>query len=223
MNIDVSQLVFRYPSRDFELRLPRLRVEPGTAAAVIGPSGSGKSTLLRLIAGIQVPDAGKIQLNDTTVSALGEAARRKFRIGNIGMVFQDFQLLEYLNVEENLRLPFRIHPSLRWTSAARRRMEELVEGMGLGERRRHRPGELSQGEMQRVAIGRALMTGPRLILADEPTGNLDPATGDRVLSILFREAKRLGSTLLVVTHERKLAEEFGQVIDMANLPMEETR
>ncbi|TVR50286.1 MAG: ATP-binding cassette domain-containing protein [Puniceicoccaceae bacterium] len=217
MEIEARDLGFRYATDGFRLAVPRLAVPAGSTAAVVGSSGSGKTTLLHLIAGILVPDTGSLRLGDFSLPGPGEAARRSFRIARIGLVFQDFRLIDYLTVEENIRLPFRIHPALDWTEAVAARLAGLVESLGLAARRCARPGELSHGERQRVAIGRALLTAPRLVLADEPTGNLDAAARDRVLNLLFEETRRIGATLVVVTHDEDLSAAFDQVVDFQNL------
>jgi putative ABC transport system ATP-binding protein len=213
MEIRISHLDFAYPRRTFRLRIPELRVDRGGRAAFIGPSGSGKTTLLRLMAGLSLPDAGKVEMDGVAVSELREAERREFRITRIGFVFQDFQLVEYLNVEENIRLPFRIHRSMQWSGAVGRRLRELADAMEIGEKLSRRLHELSQGEKQRVAICRALLVEPRLVLADEPTGNLDPENKRRIMTILRDETSRREATLVMVTHDRDLLEGFDQVVD----------
>lgn len=201
----------------FELQCAELEIAPLTSAALVGPSGSGKTTLLHLMAGILVPDAGQVRVGEIEVSRLDDAARRAFRVREIGLVFQDFQLLDYLDVRENLGLPFRIHPAQRWNTEAAQRVEAVAESLGIVKLLRRRIGQLSQGERQRVAIGRALVTRPRLLLADEPTGNLDPANKDRVLDLLLDAASVARATLVVVTHDHALLPRFEQVVDVASL------
>ncbi len=216
MRIGIDQLGFEYPRQTFRLHIPELSVASGERVAFVGPSGSGKTTLLRLLAGIYLPSAGHLTLGDTAIPELDDAARRRFRITRIGFVFQDFHLIDYLDVEENIRLPYRIHPALKWTSDVARRSEALAEATGIADKRRRRVDELSQGEQQRVAICRALLPEPGLVLADEPTGNLDPANKERILEILFRETRQHGATLVMVTHDRDLLSGFPQVIDFQN-------
>ncbi len=193
--------------------MPELRVQCGSKLAVIGPSGSGKTTLLNLIAGIALPLSGRIFTDGVEVSRLGEAARRDFRVRTIGLVFQEFELLEYLNVLDNILLPFRISPALVLDEAVRDRAIDLARGVGVGDKLRRRSTRLSQGERQRVGVCRALLTRPKLVLADEPTGNLDPANKGRVLDILLDYVEASDATLVTVTHDRDLLGRFDRVID----------
>ena len=211
--IDISSLDFRYSGGDFRLAIPQLQVAGGEKLAVIGPSGSGKTTLLNLIAGILTPQQGEVRVGDTRVSALGDAARRDFRIGNIGFVFQDFELLEYLNVLDNVLHPYRITRALQLTPAVRARAIELLQQMGLGDKLRRGVENLSQGEKQRVAICRALLPAPRLVLADEATGNLDPRNKSHILDLLFAAVDAAGTTLLAVTHDHELLPRFDRTVD----------
>ena len=211
--IDSSDIVFRYPEGDFCLRIPRLRVGAGETAAVIGPSGSGKTTLLHLIAGIATPQAGRVTTADVEMSALDEARRRDFRIRRLGLVFQELELLEYLSVLDNILLPYRISPALVLERGVRARAADLASSMGLGDKLRRTPQRLSRGERQRVAVCRALVTEPDVLLADEPTGNLDPSNKRRVLDLLLEHATAVGATLLVVTHDHDLLHRFERVID----------
>ena len=211
--IRVSQLHFRYSEGDFALRVPELAVEPGGTVAMIGPSGSGKTTLLHLIAGIAVPQAGRVVTGGTQVAALDDASRRDFRVRRIGLVFQEFELLEHLDVLDNILLPYRINRTLRLEAAVRERAVRLARSVGIGDKLGRLANRLSQGERQRAAVCRALVTEPELLLADEPTGNLDPANKGRVLDILFDYATRQGATLITVTHDHDLLDRFGRVID----------
>ena len=211
--IRLTQVEFRYADGDFALRIPELAVERGEAVAVIGPSGSGKTTLLNLIAGITAPQAGTVATHGAEITALDEPRRRDFRIRHIGLVFHEFELLEYLNVLDNILLPYRINPSLRLTPSVRERAAALAESVGVGDKLARNVRRLSQGERQRAAVCRALIAEPVLLLADEPTGNLDPANKERVLDILFDTARESGATLLVVTHDRDLLGRFDRVID----------
>ena len=209
----VRDLRFRYREGDFTLAVPELRVQPGETVAVIGPSGSGKTTLLNLIAGIATPEQGSVALGDLELCALDDGARRDFRIRHVGLVFQEFELIEYLSVFDNILLPYRINPSLRLEPAVRERARELAQRVGIGDLLGRFVGRLSQGERQRAAVCRALVTEPWLLLADEPTGNLDPANKGRVLDILFEYAREAGATLLAVTHDHDLLGRFARVID----------
>jgi putative ABC transport system ATP-binding protein len=178
-----------------------LVVEAGQAVAVLGASGSGKSTLLGLLAGLDAPSAGKVYLDGTDLFALSEDERAALRGKSIGFVFQSFQLLPGLTALENVMLPL----ELAGMSNSRALALEILERVGLSERLEHYPRQLSGGEQQRVAIARAFVMRPRLLMADEPTGNLDTETGARVIDLLFDLNREHGTTLLLVTHDEVLA------------------
>jgi putative ABC transport system ATP-binding protein len=189
-----------------QARLPVLTdcsftVARGSSLAITGPSGSGKSTLLALLAGLDRPDSGQILLQDEDLTRMSEAALTRFRSQHIGIIFQQFHLMPHLSAEENVRLPLEIH---RRTSVEERARAMLAQ-VGLESRANHLPGQLSGGECQRVAIARALVVEPSLLLADEPTGNLDEQTGNTVSDLLFALCSQLTMTLLVVTHNPALA------------------
>ena len=175
-------------------------VERGEFVAVVGPSGSGKSTLLQMLGGMDTPTSGSLRVAGQEIGALSDAALTRLRRDHIGFVFQHFGLLPTLSVAENIALP--AVPGRRET---RTEVDSLLEKVGLAHRRRHRPNELSGGEMQRVAIARALINHPQLLLADEPTGNLDSATSQSILSLL-RDLRHEGLTIVVVTHNDALAQ-----------------
>jgi putative ABC transport system ATP-binding protein len=217
--IRVTDLEFRYGEGDFRLRIPDLQVSRGSSAAFIGPSGSGKTTLLHLLAGIVLPGKGRIETNGIEVTGLSDGERRDFRIRHVGLVFQEFELLEYLSVFDNILLPYRINPSLSLGPAVRERAEELAEDVGIGDKLGRYPRKLSQGERQRVAVCRAVLPEPVLLFADEPTGNLDPVNTTRVLDILFGFAERSGSTLITVTHDRELLPRFEHVVDFKDFQL----
>ena len=214
--IEIRSVEFRYPGGDFRLAIPQLRVAGGEKLAVIGPSGSGKTTLLNLVAGILKPQQGEVRFRETPMHALGDAERREFRIRNIGFVFQDFELLEYLNVLDNVLHPYRITGALKLTSAVRGRAVELLTQMGLGDKLKRGVDQLSQGEKQRVAICRALLPQPQLILADEATGNLDPRNKAHILDLLFAAVADSDTTLLAVTHDHELLPRFDRTVDFSN-------
>jgi len=193
------------------LRGASLTVEPGEYVAIAGPSGCGKSTLLHLLGGIDTPSAGWVELEGVRLGTLRDRDLTRLRLERIGFVFQRFHLLPVLTARENVELPMAEAGVGRQERQARAR--ELLEYVGLAARADHRATQLSGGEMQRVAIARALANRPALILADEPTGELDAATGQEILQ-LFRRLNRDGTTLVVVTHDDQLAAEAGRVVRM---------
>lgn len=211
--IEIRSLEFSYPGSDFSLCIPDFHVGVEEKVAVIGPSGSGKTTLLNLVAGILVPEQGTVSCGGSEVSALGDAARRDFRITRIGFVFQDFELLDYLNVLDNVLHPYRITKALKLTKEVRDRAGELLQQMGLGDKLARGVERLSQGEKQRVAICRALLPAPQLVLADEATGNLDPRSKGHILDLLFDVVQAHESTLLAVTHDHELLPRFDRTVD----------
>jgi putative ABC transport system ATP-binding protein len=211
--ISVELLQFSYPDSSFRLSMPEFSVADGEKLAVIGPSGSGKTTLLNLLAGISVPEIGTVRVGKVNVSQLGDAGRRDFRISNVGFVFQNFQLLDYLSVLDNILHPFRISRALELNRDVRNRAVELAEQMGIADKLTHHAQELSQGEQQRAAICRALLPQPKLILADEATGNLDPDNKQLILDMLFERVDEHGATLLAVTHDHELLPRFDRVVD----------
>ena len=185
-----------------------LDVASGEVVAVTGPSGSGKSTLLGLIAGLDTPSGGSIAVDGVEVTRLGEAALARFRRRTIGFVFQSYHLIPTLTAAENVAVPLELaSASVPLATAAR-----LLGEVGLGERAHHYPAQLSGGEQQRVAIARAIALSPALLLADEPTGNLDSATGGAIVDLLLALNRERGSTLLLVTHDATLAARAGRAV-----------
>ena len=211
--INIDSLEFRYRAGEFRLRVPTLAVATGEKVAVIGPSGSGKTTLLNLISGIFTPQTGRVSVTGVEVSALNDAQRRDFRVTSIGFVFQDFELLDYLHVLDNILHPYRITQALKLDKAVRQRAVELAEAMGIGDNLKRFANDLSQGEKQRAAICRALLPQPKLILADEATGNLDPDNKTLIMDLLFENVVKHDATLLAVTHDYELLKRFDRVID----------
>jgi putative ABC transport system ATP-binding protein len=211
--IELREVVFRYREGEFELRIATLLVEAGEQIAVIGPSGSGKTTLLHLAAGIVSPERGRVFVDGAEIPLLSEADRRRFRITRLGLVFQEFALLEHLSVIDNVLLPYRITPELKLDDEVRQRADELLRDVKLADEAQRVVTRLSQGERQRVAVCRALVTEPKLLLADEPTGNLDPANKFRVVDILREYAEAHSATLVTVTHDHDLLSRFSRVID----------
>ncbi|MGU5653882.1 ABC transporter ATP-binding protein [Aeromonas allosaccharophila] len=179
-----------------------LQVNSGETVALVGASGSGKSTLLGLLAGLDLPSQGDIEILGKSLGELDEEGRARLRAEQIGFVFQSFLLLPTMTALENVMLP----AELRGECDCEPRARELLAAVGLGERLHHLPPRLSGGEQQRVAIARAFMTRPSLLLADEPTGNLDSKTGEKVIELLFELNRKHGTTLVVVTHDHQLAE-----------------
>lgn len=214
--IELRDVRFEYTLGGFSLFVPQLSIAPGAKVAAIGPSGSGKTTLLNLVSGIERPSVGEVETDGVRVDGLSPAARRSFRITHLGFVFQDFLLLDYLDVLQNILYPYRLHRDLNLDRETQARARELAANLGIERLLERRPDELSQGERQRVAIARALITAPKLILADEPTGNLDPATKRQVLDLLFEQCDALRTTLLMVTHDHGLLDRFDQVVDVSD-------
>ncbi len=212
--LEATDLAKRYPLHGQEvaaLRGVSLTVSAGDYVAVVGPSGCGKSTLLTLLGGLDTPTEGFVTIDGTRLGSLSDRALTRLRLERIGFVFQRFHLLPVLTASENVELPM---AELGMSTDVRRaRATELLRYVGLEQRMRHRVTELSGGEMQRVAIARALANRPRLILADEPTGELDAATGRDILA-LFERLHADGTTIVVVTHDDRLAASAGRVVRM---------
>ncbi len=182
------------------------------SVAIVGRSGVGKSTLLHLLAGLDLPDSGKVMLDGIDLSTLSSEALAAFRGKNIGVVFQFSHLLPEFNAIENVAMPLVIAGESE--ASATRQAKTLLERVELGSRANHRPGELSGGEQQRVAIARALVAAPRIVLADEPTGNLDMETAQRVQGLLLETQRELNNVLILVTHSHDLARSMGSVVEM---------
>jgi len=203
--IKVSQLLKTVPTADGNLDILRgidLEIEAGTSAAIVGASGSGKSTLLGLLAGMDTASAGRIWLDGECLSDLDEDHRARLRADKVGFVFQSFQLLPALTALENVMLPL----ELAGAGDAQDTAQRFLEQVGLADRLYHYPTTLSGGEQQRVAIARAFAREPRILFADEPTGNLDTRTGERVIDLLFQLNASASTTLVLVTHDQRLAD-----------------
>jgi putative ABC transport system ATP-binding protein len=188
------------------------QVEPGETVAIVGPSGSGKTTLLGLLAGLDRPSGGRVLLDGTDMGALSEDARARLRREKIGFVFQSFQLIPTLTARENVAVPL----DLAGNGGGAARADELLERVGLGGRGHHYPAQLSGGEQQRVAVARAFIHRPSILFADEPTGNLDAATGERVIELMMELNRERGTTLVLVTHDPDLARRARRVIRLAD-------
>ncbi|MEM1150233.1 MAG: ABC transporter ATP-binding protein [Pseudomonadota bacterium] len=213
--VTLDDVTFSYGAGAFRLRVPDLSVAASDKLAIVGPSGSGKTTLLNLVAGLLTPESGSVIVAGTDIGRLPDAARRRFRASTIGFVFQDFALLDYLSARQNILYPYRITPALTLDDAARARAEELAAACGIADKLDRHPAALSQGEQQRVAICRALVTQPKLILSDEATGNLDPDSKLRILDLLFEQSDKAGAAVLAVTHDHELLPRFERVLDFA--------
>jgi putative ABC transport system ATP-binding protein len=218
--LSISGLVKRYGARSI-LEGLSLVVEPGAVVAIVGESGAGKSTLLNLIAGLETPDAGRIVLAGSDLATLNDDARTRLRRQAIGFVFQAFHIIPHLTALENTVLPLVLQGI-----AAQERLEramQMLEAVGLGERSQAMPRELSGGELQRVAIARALVHRPALVLADEPTGNLDPDTAQSVLALLAASARAGNASTIVVTHSETAARSADRVLRLARGQLAESR
>jgi putative ABC transport system ATP-binding protein len=198
--LEARDLVKRYPLGEGEVEALR---ERGEFVAIMGASGSGKSTMLHLLGGLDLPTAGDVVIDGINVSALDEEHRTLTRRAKTGFVFQFFNLIPLLTVEENVALPFLIAGDA--LARHRSRIDELLGMVGLSDKATHRPDQLSAGEQQRVALARALATSPAILLADEPTGNLDYTTGTEILGLLWDSCERLGQTIVLVTHDARAA------------------
>ncbi len=187
-------------------------MEPGETVAIVGPSGSGKTTLLGLLAGLDRPTGGRVLLDGTDLGALSEDDRARLRREKIGFVFQSFQLIPTLTARENVAVPL----DLAGSGGGAARADELLDRVGLGGRGHHYPAQLSGGEQQRVALARAFIHRPSILFADEPTGNLDAATGARIIELMMELNRELGTTLVLVTHDLELAGRARRVIRLAD-------
>ena len=228
MRIELTEVVKEYRSGNRTLSILSgvdLSIGSGESVAVIGPSGSGKTTLLGLMAGLDRPTRGEVVLGDTCLSALTEDGRAEFRATHVGFVFQTFHLLTSLTALENVQVPLELAPSSirRPASAIRRRASELLDRVGLGDRTGHYPAQLSGGEQQRVALARAFSSEPSILFADEPTGNLDRATGSRVVKLLQELNEEKGTTLVLVTHDEALAAGADRVVRLVDGRLEVVR
>ena len=216
MPLTVTDLRKDYPTRGEPLRVlagATLQLADGDALAIMGPSGSGKSTLLHILGTLDRPTSGSVELDGQNPFALDDVALAKFRNERIGFIFQDHHLLPQFNVLENVLVPTLVNPN-RDIDATEAHARKLLDRVGLGSRLDHRPAELSGGERQRVAIARALVQGPKLVLADEPTGNLDRTNAHAVGELLLELHKQEGTILIAVTHSLDLAKTFPQRAEM---------
>jgi putative ABC transport system ATP-binding protein len=209
--LEARSLTKEYPSGDQRLTVLRdvsFVIPDGARVAIVGPSGSGKTTLLGLLAGLDTPTSGKVLLDGADLSTLDEDARARVRGEKVGFVFQSFQLIPSLSAQENVQVPL----ELRGDRDAAARARDLLARVGLAGRGHHLPAQLSGGEQQRVAIARAFVNRPKLLFADEPTGNLDAATGHRIIELLESLNRDEGTTIVLVTHDAALAERTQRII-----------
>ncbi len=215
--IHIEKLSFQYAPDEFHLYLESLHIPKEQRVALLGASGRGKSTLLNLIAGILLPQSGCISVNGNKLQRWTDAQRRDFRISKIGYVFQDLELVEYLNALENILLPFRINNSLVLNNAVIERAKNLSKQGRILDKLNQNITCLSRGERQRVVVCRALLSQPQLILADEPTGSLDPVNQEHILDMLCHHTTQHQATLLMVTHDNSHSERFDQILDLEAL------
>lgn len=211
--LNVSNLEKNYFSGTKKLNILKdisFSVEAGETFAIVGPSGSGKTTLLGLCAGLDQPDSGTLKLCGTDISSLSEDERALLRNKKVGFIFQDFQLLPTLTALENVAVPL----ELRGDKQAINRATTLLKKVGLADRLKHYPSQLSGGEQQRVALARAFSNKPEILFADEPTGNLDTETGEKVIKLLFDLNKEIGTTLVIVTHDIELAQKTKHILKL---------
>ena len=213
--VTARDLVRRYGAGDTAvdaLRGVSLEIASGELTAVMGPSGSGKSTLMHILAGLDQPTAGTVEIAGEEITSMGDTELTKLRRSHIGFVFQFFNLLPMLNAEENVVLPL----SIAGTKADKEWLDRLLDDVGLSDRRSHRPSELSGGQQQRVAIARALVSRPTVLFADEPTGNLDSTTSGEILELLRASVKSRGQTTVMVTHDPRAATIADRVLFLAD-------
>ena len=213
--LSAANLTKEYQSGDHRLTVLRdvnFTIEQGDLVAIVGPSGSGKTTLLGLLAGLDTPSRGTVTLDGTNITALDEDARARLRGEKVGFVFQSFQLIPTLTALENVQVPL----ELRGEPNATERARDVLERVGLGDRLDHYPTQLSGGEQQRVAIARAFANRPRILFADEPTGNLDSDTGSRIVELLETLNRESGSTVVLVTHDLGLARRARRIIRLSD-------
>jgi putative ABC transport system ATP-binding protein len=213
--LSAANLTKEYQSGDHRLTVLRdvtFTIEQGDFVAIVGPSGSGKTTLLGLLAGLDTPSRGTVALDGTDITALDEDARARLRGEKVGFVFQSFQLIPTLTALENVQVPL----ELRGEAHASDRARDVLQRVGLGDRLDHYPTQLSGGEQQRVAIARAFANRPRILFADEPTGNLDSDTGGRIVELLESLNRESGSTVVLVTHDLGLARRARRIIRLSD-------
>ena len=214
--IQIKNLKFRYDKSNFSLNVPELSINKQSRVALIGKSGCGKTTLAHLIAGILKPTEGSILVSGKDLCSLNESERREHRAVNVGFIFQEFELLNYLRVKENLLLPFMINRKMKITNECQARAHSLAESIGISDKLNQYPEQLSGGERQRLAIARALITDPEIVIADEPTGNLDNETALTVMQETLKQTTETGATLITITHDKTLLNLFESTINVGD-------
>ena len=216
--IHCNNVRFAYPGDPFSLSVDEFAIESGEKIAFVGPSGCGKTTLLNLIAGILIPESGSVEVASKEISAMSFSERQRFRRDTIGLIPQNFELLDYLTLRENLLVPCWMgENSVKDRSVIASRAEELAERAGIVDLLAKYPSRVSQGERQRAALCRGLVLEPSLILADEPTGNLDPENQEKIVSLLLEEADTIGASVIMITHEPSLQPRFDRVVNVLEL------
>ncbi|WP_372371085.1 ABC transporter ATP-binding protein [Candidatus Uabimicrobium sp. HlEnr_7] len=216
--ISLQNLFFSYGS-DFEIHIKQLTIARGEKVAFVGESGCGKTTLVSLIAGVLRSNAGQITIADQQIHNFSDKQLRQFRLRSVGFVFQNFELLDYLNVTENILLPFTLLFK-KATPQTLDKLDYLLNAMSIKNKATHKPHQLSQGEKQRVAIARALIHQPSIVIADEPTGNLDPKNSKKIMDLLWKEINEQ-TTFLMITHDHSLLNQFDRVIHVGEKGLEE--
>tara|TARA_B100000963_G_scaffold129530_1_gene113015 strand:- start:1239 stop:1928 length:690 start_codon:yes stop_codon:yes gene_type:complete len=216
--LQIRDLHFQYPASDFKIEISDIKITQGSKIAISGKSGSGKTTLIHLISGILKPQSGEILFYNKSITDMNDKEIRKHRILNIGFIFQEFELLEYLNVMDNLILPYKINKSLVLDAEIKDKAKEIANRIGIGNKLDQHPKQLSGGERQRLAIARALITSPPLIIADEPTGNLDEKTSNIVMDEITDQVSYTNSTLIMISHNNELISSFDEIIDIQESP-----
>lgn len=209
--IDLQNVTLTLPSAAGEVNILRgisLTMTPGEAVGLVGPSGSGKSTLLMVLAGLEQPTGGEVRVAGQALGSLSEDALARFRRHHVGIVFQSFHLIATMTAHENVAVPL----EFAGRADAFERAAEELRLVGLGHRLSHYPGQLSGGEQQRVALARAVVTDPAILMADEPTGNLDAVTGGQIIELMFELHKRRGTSLVLITHDQELADRCDRVV-----------
>lgn len=215
--IHCKNIRFSYPDEQLLINIKDLQIYAKDRVAIVGPSGAGKTTFIHLLAGILSPNEGSIIIDDLKLNDFKPPELQDIRIAKMGLVFQEFKLIDYLSVYDNILLPYRINAVLRMDENVKIRAKELAEMVGLGKKLHKFPEKVSQGERQRIALCRSLISEPRVLLCDEPTANLDPLNRDLIMKVLFRYAEKNECPLIVVTHDPELLHLFNRIIDIKEL------